>query len=106
MIGWINIILQSSTSYKRDGVDGFGQIHPYLLFLIAIWYIPQTKAVLSPSQDLLDVVADALEAQNRHFRHVNSGWGGFEGSLRNKNFPFAALVSFENRIKNDKNGPK
>ena len=36
MIGWINIILYSNISEKRDGVNGFGQILPYFVFLIAI----------------------------------------------------------------------
>ena len=32
MIGWINIILLFNISYKRVGVDGFGQRHPYFYF--------------------------------------------------------------------------
>ena len=38
LIGWINIILQSTISHQRDGVDGFGQILLYFLFLIAIYF--------------------------------------------------------------------
>ena len=28
MTGWINTVLKSNSSYKRDDVDGFGQIQP------------------------------------------------------------------------------
>ena len=37
MIGWVNILLLSNISYKRDGVDAFGQIQT--LFFISHCYI-------------------------------------------------------------------
>ena len=37
-IGWINTILLFNISNKRDGVDGYGQIQPYYIFLTAIWW--------------------------------------------------------------------
>ena len=50
MIGWINIILYTTISYKRDGVDGFGQIHLYLYFsLLDKWYKTYTQSSLARS---------------------------------------------------------
>ena len=36
MIGWINIILLSNISYKRDGVDDFGRYN--LVFYFSLQY--------------------------------------------------------------------